>query len=48
MRRIYFDNSHGYESLAECIVLQAVKEHNSAIAKRIANSFFMVIPPCFF
>ena len=29
MRRIYFDNSHGYESLAECIVLQAVKDYTT-------------------
>jgi hypothetical protein len=27
MRRIRFDNSHGYESLAESIVLQAVKDY---------------------
>ncbi|MBP3897470.1 MAG: hypothetical protein J6D57_06535 [Mogibacterium sp.] len=27
MRRIHFDNKYGYESLAESIVLQAVKDY---------------------
>ena len=31
MRRIYFDNSHGYESLAESIVLQAVKDYRAVL-----------------
>ena len=27
MRRIYFDNKYGYDSLAQSIVLQAVKDY---------------------
>ena len=38
MRRIYFDNSHGYESLAECIVLQAVKDYTRSYREDFIES----------
>ena len=37
MRRIYFDNSHGYESLAESIVLQAVKDYTRSYRAVLRN-----------
>ena len=37
MRRIHFDNKYGYESLAECIVLQAVKDYTRSYRVVLRN-----------
>ena len=37
MRRIYFDNKYGYESLAESIVLQAVKDYTRSYRVVLRN-----------
>ena len=39
MRRIIFDNNHGYESLAECIVLQAVKDYRRSYRVFLRNPY---------
>lgn len=37
MRRIYFDNKYGYESLAQSIVLQAVKDYIRSYREVLKN-----------
>ena len=37
MRRIHFDNKYGYESLAESIVLQAVKDYTRSYRVVLRN-----------
>ena len=37
MKRIYFDNSHDYESLAESIILQAVKDYVRSYKRILRN-----------
>ena len=37
MRRIRCDNQYGYESLAECIVLQAVKDYTRSYRTVLRN-----------
>lgn len=37
MKRIYFDNSNGLDSLAESIILQAVKDYTRSYRKILRN-----------
>jgi len=39
MKRIYFDNKYGYGSLADCIVLQAVKDYTRSYRVFLRNPY---------
>ena len=39
MNRIHFDNQNGYISLAECIVLQAVKDYRRSYRVFLRNPY---------
>lgn len=39
MKRIHFDNQYGYASLAECIVLQAVKDYGRSYRVFLRNPY---------